>query len=145
MEEMKRDFAVQLQQKELDFTYQCIAAGDEFMAGKRYIERVFHNLIENAIKYTEGGYIRVLMDSAAGEIRFSVADSGIGIPQEELGRIFERFYRVDKDRSRSSGGSGIGLAIVKHIVQLHRGRVWAESDLGHGSTIYFTLPIRSLV
>jgi signal transduction histidine kinase len=85
------------------------------------------------------------MDRNADAVMFSVQDTGIGIPQDELERIFERFYRVDKDRSRSSGGSGIGLAIVKHIVQLHGGRVWAESDLGHGSTIHFTLPLSRAV
>jgi two-component system phosphate regulon sensor histidine kinase PhoR len=142
MEDLKGDFAEQLNEKGLEFSYTNDSRQESFMAGARYIERVFQNLIENAIKYTEEGEVRISMELVEDEVCFSIKDTGIGIPQEELGRIFERFYRVDKDRSRSSGGSGIGLAIVKHIVQLHGGRVWAESDLGHGSTIYFTIPFR---
>jgi len=69
-----------------------------------------------------------------------VADNGPGIPAEHLDRIFERFYRVDKARSRDVGGTGLGLSIVKHIVQAHRGRVWAESEPDKGSRFYFTLP-----
>jgi len=76
------------------------------------------------------------------EIEISVKDDGIGIPKEDLLRVFERFYRVDKGRSHELGGTGLGLSIVKHIVQAHGGRVWAESQLGEGSTFYFTLPIK---
>jgi two-component system phosphate regulon sensor histidine kinase PhoR len=70
----------------------------------------------------------------------SVEDDGIGIPKEDLPRIFERFYRVDKGRSKELGGTGLGLSIVKHIVQAHGGKVWAESQISKGSTFYFTLP-----
>jgi two-component system phosphate regulon sensor histidine kinase PhoR len=77
------------------------------------------------------------------EIRFSIEDNGIGIPKEDIPRIFERFYRVDKGRSKELGGTGLGLSIVKHLVQAHGGKVWAESQLGRGSTFYFTLPKRS--
>jgi two-component system phosphate regulon sensor histidine kinase PhoR len=145
MEELREDFADQLAEKGLEFTYQNLCGQESFMAGARYIRRVFRNLIENSIKYTEEGAIRISMELVENDMRFAIEDTGIGIPEEELGRIFERFYRVDKDRSRSSGGSGIGLAIVKHIVQLHGGRVWAESDLGHGSTIHFAIPFRQPV
>ena len=81
------------------------------------------------------------MEPRAKEILFCVRDTGIGIAEEHLDRIFERFYRVDRDRSRKTGGSGVGLAIVKHIVELHNGRTWAESRLGQGTAIYFTLPV----
>jgi len=145
MDELKTDFADQIRKKGLDFTYHNSCRQKNFMAVERYIDRVFRNLIENAIKYTEKGAVRISMELVADDVLFTVEDTGIGIPQDELGRIFERFYRVDKDRSRNSGGTGIGLAIVKHIVQLHGGRVWAESILGHGSSIYFTIPFRRAV
>jgi len=74
-------------------------------------------------------------------VEFYVQDFGNGMAEEHLNRIFERFYRVDKARSRESGGTGLGLAIVKHIVQAHGGRIWAESELGSGASFHFTLPL----
>jgi two-component system phosphate regulon sensor histidine kinase PhoR len=143
MERISVDFSEQLKSKDLYFEYSNSTDNDTFAAGVRYVERVFSNLIENAIKYTENGEIKVTMDLVEDEVVFCVRDTGIGIPEDELESIFRRFYRVDKDRSRQTGGSGIGLAIVKHIVQLHGGRVWAESVVGRGSSFYFTLPRRS--
>ena len=106
------------------------------------MEQVFVNLLDNAIKYTqEGGTIEIsVVEKENQELLFSVKDNGIGIPQEDLYRIFERFYRVDKGRSQEIGGTGLGLSIVKHIVQAHGGKVWAESQFGKGSIFYFTLP-----
>lgn len=107
------------------------------------VEHILHNLVENAVKYTqEGGRITVeaSADGEKNEVRVSVRDTGIGIPSVDLQRIFERFYRVDKARSRELGGTGLGLSIVKHLVEAHGGRVWAESQLNRGSTFYFTLP-----
>ena len=111
-------------------------------ADRSYLEQVLINLLDNAIKYSPGGgRIEVsVADREGKEILFSVKDNGIGIPQEDLSRIFERFYRVDKGRSQEMGGTGLGLSIVKHIVQTHGGKVWAESRPGKGSTFYFTLP-----
>jgi two-component system phosphate regulon sensor histidine kinase PhoR len=137
---LERDFSEVLTSKGLRFSCVNETGQERFMAGRRYIERVFRNLIENAVKYTESGEVCVCLELFGDEVRFSVTDTGIGMQEEELTRIFERFYRVDKDRSRSSGGSGIGLAIVKHIVQLHGGRVWAQSRLGEGTTVLFTIP-----
>ncbi len=106
------------------------------------MNQVFGNLIENALKYgAEGKRIRVGAKLTENEVEFVVQDFGPGIASEHLGRIFERFYRVDKARSRDSGGTGLGLAIVKHIVQAHGGRVWAESELGSGAAFHFTLPV----
>jgi two-component system phosphate regulon sensor histidine kinase PhoR len=78
--------------------------------------------------------------AAGGQAEVCVQDDGPGIPPEALERVFERFYRVDKARSREQGGTGLGLSIVKHIIQTHGGRVWATSDAGHGAAFYFTLP-----
>lgn len=106
------------------------------------MNQVFGNLIENAIKYgREGKRVRVGARLAEDAVEFTVRDFGPGIASEHLSRIFERFYRVDKARSRESGGTGLGLAIVKHIVQAHGGRIWAESELGAGATFHFTLPL----
>ena len=108
------------------------------------ITQVLENLIDNALKYTpKGSRIEVATRLHGAEIEVSVCDNGPGIPEEALPHIFERFYRVDKGRSREKGGTGLGLSIVKHIVQLHGGRVWAESRLGKGTTFYFSLPVRT--
>jgi two-component system phosphate regulon sensor histidine kinase PhoR len=106
------------------------------------LEQVLCNLIDNAIKYGRGqGIVCVAARPAeTGQIEVSVEDDGPGIPRESLERVFERFYRVDKARSREQGGTGLGLSIVKHIVQGHGGRAWAKSEFGHGATFYFTLP-----
>ncbi len=112
------------------------------MADPDAMNQVFGNLIENSIKYAKSGKrIRVGAREVGSEVEFTVQDFGPGIASEHLERIFERFYRVDKARSRESGGTGLGLAIVKHIVQAHGGRIWAESELGHGAAFHFTLPL----
>jgi two-component system phosphate regulon sensor histidine kinase PhoR len=106
------------------------------------MNQVFGNLIENAVKYGKsGGRIQVGARALDGEIEFFVRDFGQGIASEHLDRIFERFYRVDKARSREAGGTGLGLAIVKHILHAHEGHIRAESELGSGTSFLFTLPI----
>jgi two-component system phosphate regulon sensor histidine kinase PhoR len=112
------------------------------MADPDAMNQVFGNLIENGVKYGKAGQ-RVLVGARLleGEVEFFVQDFGPGIASEHLERIFERFYRVDKARSRESGGTGLGLAIVKHIVLAHGGRIWAESELGAGAAFHFTLPL----
>ncbi|HEX8712707.1 MAG TPA: ATP-binding protein [Terracidiphilus sp.] len=114
----------------------------QVMANPDAITQVFGNLIENSLKYAKSGQ-RILVGAklTGNEVQFSVRDFGPGISSEHLDRIFERFYRVDKARSRESGGTGLGLAIVKRIVQAHGGRIWAESELGAGATFFFTLPV----
>jgi signal transduction histidine kinase len=105
--------------------------------------QVLLNLLGNALQYTpSGGHVVVRCERAGNYVRFSVEDTGIGLSQENLAHVFERFYRVDKSRSRAGGGSGIGLTISKYLVEAHQGKIWATSP-GHnlGSTFAFTLPV----
>ncbi len=112
------------------------------LVAREKIEQVLINLIHNSIKFTHpGGQIRLDAYESDSMIVFSVADDGVGIPLETIDRIFERFYKTD--RSRSSDGAGLGLAITKHVVLAHGGRVWADSQVGKGSTFYFSVPMAS--
>jgi two-component system phosphate regulon sensor histidine kinase PhoR len=115
--------------------------GVTIKADRHQLERALLNLLDNGIKYTEsGGQVQLGVCKNNHEMQIIVSDSGIGILSEQLPRIFERFYRVDKARSREQGGTGLGLAIVKHIAQAHGGRVEVESRLGRGSTFRLILP-----
>ncbi|HTR82110.1 MAG TPA: ATP-binding protein [Bacteroidota bacterium] len=112
----------------------------EVLGDKERLREVMSNLIDNAIKYNkESGDVIVSAKANDGKVVIEVSDSGSGIAEEHLSRIFERFYRVDKDRSREVGGTGLGLAIVKHIVEAHGGKVEVESTLGKGTTFRFDL------
>ncbi|HEV8293130.1 MAG TPA: ATP-binding protein, partial [Tepidisphaeraceae bacterium] len=107
-----------------------------------YLHRALFNLIDNAVKYTrEGGEIRLSTGTSDGVVTIDVSDNGIGIPLEDQPRIFERFYRVDRSRSREMGGTGLGLSIVKHVVQSHGGTIDVESAIGSGSRFSLRLPI----
>lgn len=102
---------------------------------------IVRNLLDNAIHYTaSGGEIRVFVKQVQGSVRLTVKDTGVGIPESEMGRIFERFYRVDAARSRDTGGSGLGLSMVRSVVQAHSGSVTVESVIGRGSTFTIRLP-----
>lgn len=115
-----------------------VMEADEFK-----LEQLFVNLIDNAVKYTEAGSISIKAEASAGNIVFTVSDTGIGIPKNDLSRIFERFYVVDKSRSRRVGGTGLGLSIVKHIVLLHHGHIDVESMKKKGTTFQIVLPAKS--
>ena len=105
------------------------------------LRQIFSNLLDNAIKFNQsGGRIAITAGAADGQLRVSIEDTGIGIPETDLPRIFERFYRVDKARSRELGGTGLGLAIVKHLVELHGGSVSAASRVDRGTTFTLLLP-----
>jgi two-component system phosphate regulon sensor histidine kinase PhoR len=119
-----------------------IPAGLKLRADADRLQQVFFNLVDNAIKYGPvGGRVEVGARSRAdGAVEVWVRDNGPGIPAEAKERVFERFYRVDRARSRDQGGTGLGLAIVKHIVQSHHGEVWVESELEKGATFHFTVP-----
>ena len=107
------------------------------------IEQMLINLLDNAIKYTDNGEIGLVLARGDRHVIISVHDTGIGMPKEKLSRIFERFYVVDKSRSRKTGGTGLGLSIVKHIALLHGGEISVESAPGAGSHFYISLPVRS--
>jgi two-component system, OmpR family, phosphate regulon sensor histidine kinase PhoR len=106
------------------------------------LTQILVNLVDNAVKYTpEQGQVTLgARHEADGLVSVWVTDTGIGIPSTDLPRITERFYRVDKARSRELGGTGLGLAIVKHLVQAHAGELWVDSELGKGTTVHFSLP-----
>ncbi len=112
------------------------------MADADAMHQVFGNLLENSLKYAKSGKrVRAGARLLPTEVQFTIQDFGPGIASKHVERIFERFYRVDKARSRESGGTGLGLAIVKHIVQAHGGRIWCNSELGNGASFHFTLPL----
>lgn len=118
----------------------------EVLVDPQAIRKVIGNLTHNALKFTpkEGHIlIRAIWLNEGADVEFSIRDSGIGIPEKDLPRIFERFYKVDRARTRAQGdlrGTGLGLAISKHIVEAHGGKIWVESSEGKGSTFYFTVP-----
>lgn len=117
-----------------------LAHGDPDM-----LTQVLIDLIDNAVSYTlPGGEININASVLQGEIKVDIQDSGIGIPPESLSRVFERFYRVDKARSREQGGTGLGLSIVKHIIDAHNGSVQVESKVGKGSTFSFIIPLEAI-
>jgi two-component system phosphate regulon sensor histidine kinase PhoR len=110
------------------------------LADLERVRQVITNLVHNAIKFTPaGGDVNVTGKAKGNEVIIGVHDTGVGIPIEDLPRIFERFYKAD--RARSGGGTGLGLSIAKHIIQAHGGRIWAESVEGRGSSFYVALQI----
>lgn len=114
----------------------------DIAADRRRLAEVLQNLLDNAIQYTpSGGQIMVSTSANGDEVTFTVSDTGIGIPQVDQPRIFERFYRVDVARSREVGGTGLGLSIAKHLVEAHGGRIWVDSEVGRGSQFHFTVPL----
>ncbi len=128
----KKNLEIELQAEEKEI----IVPGDYFR-----LEQMFINLIDNAIKYSEKGRILVSLKKEKDKVEIRISDSGPGIAREHLTRIFERFYVIDKSRSRKAGGTGLGLAIVKHIVLLHQGEISVESEPGKGTTFIINLPL----
>ncbi len=130
------------EQKKLEIELHCANKMPPVRGDAGRLRDVIQNLLDNAVQYTPaGGRIVVSANAKNGDVVFDVSDNGIGIPQADLGRIFERFYRVDDARSREVGGTGLGLAIAKHIVEAHAGKIWVESTVGEGSSFHFSIPI----
>jgi two-component system phosphate regulon sensor histidine kinase PhoR len=131
---------IQAERAQLEMTLDCPDNLPDVLADADRLQQVIVNMMHNAIKYTsEGGRVLVSARQVDKYVEFAVQDTGKGIPDTDLPRIFERFYKVDK--SRSSSGTGLGLAIAKHLVEAHQGKIWAESEVGIGSIFHFTIPI----
>lgn len=140
VEDIKPIIDQQARQKDIEFKCEKIIK-TKFEADEEKVKQILINLLANAINYTpREGTIELSIEGSDEHIIFKVADSGIGISNEALPRIFERFYRVDKARSRNTGGTGLGLAIVKHIVEVHKGEISVDSELGVGTTFEIKLP-----
>jgi two-component system phosphate regulon sensor histidine kinase PhoR len=136
------DWATKFTEKKLSLGIVVAPDLPVIRADETRLQEVLYNLLDNALKYTQpGGKIRLQADRQGDEVAVSVTDTGIGIDEADLPRVFERFYRADKARSRELGGTGLGLSIVKHIAQMHGGRVEAESKLGRGTIIRVLLPL----
>ncbi len=137
VEQLKQKFKVSLPEIKVQIDSDCSIV----LADRDKIMRVFSNLLSNAVKYTPlSGEITVTAESAGKFIKILVEDTGSGIPESELPKVFERFYRVEKTRSRDFGGIGLGLSIARKVVENHGGTIWVESKLGEGTKVFFTLP-----
>ncbi|MDS1030306.1 ATP-binding protein [Bacillota bacterium LX-D] len=142
VDQVQTEFSKQLREKGIFFKENLPADLPKVYGDRDWLHQVLINLIDNSIKYTsKDGVIEVKAMLKDNELMIEVKDSGQGIPKKDLPRIFERFYRVDKARSRELGGTGLGLSIVKHIIESHGGKIGVSSELGRGTTIHFTLPI----
>ena len=128
------------QEKNIELTLK-ITTNASVHADRDKLDQVMDNLIMNALKYTNEGSIKVLCEQIETQIQISVEDTGIGIASEHLDRLFDRFYRTDKARSRDKGGTGLGLAVVRGILKAHDTDILVSSEVGKGSRFYFQLPI----
>ncbi|MDQ3626009.1 MAG: ATP-binding protein [Verrucomicrobiota bacterium] len=138
-----RDWEKRLSAKSLQATLDAPDDLPVIAADENRLQEVIYNLLDNAVKYSQpGGKVWLSARQSEDRVQIGIRDEGAGIPAADLPRVFERFYRADKARSRQIGGTGLGLSIVKHIAQLHGGSVEAESELGRGSTFKVVLPIR---
>ena len=129
-------------EKDLRISVNAAQRLPDIAGDRRRLAEVLQNLLDNAIQYTlPGGQIMLSAEAGEDEVILTVSDTGIGIPQADQPRIFERFYRVDVARSREAGGTGLGLAIAKHLVEVHGGRLWVDSEVGQGSQFHFSVPL----
>ncbi len=133
---------IEAQKHKHEFTLEFLTPVPEIRGDRGRIEQVLINMVSNAIKYTrDGGKVKITAGAKDGKVWCSVRDNGIGIPKQDVDRVFDRFYRVDKARSRESGGTGLGLSIANEIVSRHNGNIQLESKAGRGTVITVTLPV----
>ena len=141
LEEVADRFSIPCEKKGIRLNLQVTGPLPRVYVDRDQIDQVLDNLVSNAVKFTpEGGTITLGARQRDGMAEVSVSDTGIGIPKKDLSRIFERFYRVDKARSRQMGGTGLGLSIAREIVLAHGGDIGIESEYRRGTTVTFTLP-----
>jgi signal transduction histidine kinase len=133
--------AVQFKEKQIEFSLDCPEGLPEVMADYSQTKRVFINLINNSIKYTPQGKISVRLAKLDHEIQVDVQDTGCGMPESAMDKLFTEFYRVDSVMNQEIKGTGLGLALVKNIVSAHKGKIWVKSKVGSGTTFSFTLPL----
>ncbi|MEA2095637.1 MAG: ATP-binding protein [Candidatus Cloacimonadota bacterium] len=141
LENITKIFSHHIHAKKLELKIEYNTKKTLIQADRFKLEQVFINLIDNAVKYTDEGEIIITIDDDETNLIFRISDSGNGIAEEHLSRLFERFYVVDKSRSRRMGGTGLGLSIAKHIVNLHDGTIDVESEIGKGTTFTIKLPL----
>lgn len=139
LEELVSDFSAFAEEKGLELILHPVKNNLQLFGDKKKLRQVMVNLLSNAIKYSDTGKVEVMVTEEGKEARITVKDSGFGISEDDQLRIFERFYRVDKDRSRAVGGTGLGLAIVKHIIEAHGSKIEVKSTPGKGSEFSFLL------
>lgn len=134
--------SVKAREKKIDVAVEIPDSLPPIRADRDRLSQILINILDNAVKFTpEGGGVKLSAEAAGGEVVVRVADTGIGVPRDEIGRLGERFYRVDKTRSRELGGTGLGLSIVKHLMLAHRGHMEIESQLGRGTTVILHFPV----
>jgi two-component system sensor histidine kinase VicK len=145
LEDVVDRFSFQMRQKSIRHRVIVDKGVPPVALDRDQIDQVLDNLVSNAIKYTpDGGFIEIRACLAGPDtVQISIQDNGIGIPKKDLGRIFERFYRVDKARSRSMGGTGLGLSIAREIIKAHGGSIEIDSEVNKGTKVTFTLPVRA--
>lgn len=143
MADIKKTMEIKFIQKDVNFRLNLPEEKLQVRADEDRLEQIMFNLLDNALRYTPaGGEVRIVVEKEGDWAKIFVNDTGIGIPEEHLDHVFDRFYRVDESRARQDGGSGIGLTIVKRLVEAHNGKIWVESDgLGTGTSFAFVLPL----
>lgn len=131
----------QTNRKDLDLQLEISPEVSTVVADRTRLRQIFHNLISNAIKFTERGFVRVAINKQEDDLLVAVQDTGIGIRPEDMSIVFERFRQIDGSLTRQAGGTGLGMPITKELVELHGGRIWLESQMGEGTTFWFTIPL----
>ncbi len=139
IQEIKEELTPYAEEKGLEIKCDYIKPTLKLYGDRNRIKQVLVNLLQNAIKYTDNGYVQIIIEEEGKNAKITVKDTGIGISENDLSRIFERFYRVDKARSRAVGGTGLGLAIVKHILEAHNSKIEVKSQINVGSEFSFKL------